>query len=90
MPTITIGNNTGDDYAGTEDAQIKSAYTAANYGGRANFECTKWASGDHTHTLLGFSGLSNLPSSITVSAATIHMYRYSGRAGARTITARRL
>ncbi len=90
MPTVTIGNNTGDDYAGTEDAQIKSNNTAANYGGKTAFECTKWASGNHTHTLLGFSGLSNLPSGITDVTASIKIYKYGYSAGDRTITARRL
>ena len=90
MPTVTIGNNTGDDYAGTEDAQIKSNNSSANYGGRTNFECTKYASGNHTHALLGFSGLSNLPSSITVSDSSLNIYCVGHSDGERTITARRL
>lgn len=90
MPTVTIGNNTGDDYAGTEDAQIKSNNSSVNYGGKTTFECTKWASGNHTHSLLGFSGLSNLPSSITVSASSLNIYHVAYATGERTITARRL
>jgi hypothetical protein len=90
MPTVVIGNNTGDDYSGTEDAQIKESSPTYTYGNRITMEITKYASGDHTNTLLRFKGLSNLPSGITVSASAINLYCASHSSGSRTATAKRL
>lgn len=90
MPTQTFGSNSTNTYIGSEDNQIKSNNADANYGGRTTIEATKWADGNHTHILLGFSSLSNLPANITVSSATIYLCHYAWSEGTRTFTARRL
>ena len=78
MTVVIIGDNTGDDYAGTEDAFIfgVSSYVNTNYGSNAQFRVTAWdvPNNDIRNGLLSFSGISNLPSSITVDSATIHLY----------------
>jgi hypothetical protein len=91
MPTVVIGDNTGDDYSGTEDVQIKSAAPNSNYSsGWTTFEISKYGSGDHAHVLLSFSGLSNITGNITVSAASINIYREGGSSGTRHVVARRV
>jgi hypothetical protein len=91
MPTVIIGNNTGDDYSGTEDAYIKEKNPTYNAGGATILEITNYGVGDYTHSLIKFSGLSNLPSGITVSASAINLYCYTREgSGTRTATAKRL
>lgn len=92
MPTVVIGNNTGDDYSGTEDTMLLEwgAFATRNWGARGETEVSKAASGDYSHTLIKFSGLSNLPSSISVSAATINLSCGTHTSGTRTATAKRL
>jgi len=73
MTVTVIGDNTGDDYSGTEDSQIREFFNTTNYGSSATQATTKWSSGDHTHLNLSFSGLSNIAASEVVSAATVYM-----------------
>lgn len=75
MPTITIGNNTGDTYSGTEDAMIKQTYPTYNYGSRTTLEAVKYATNDHTHTLLKFTGLINIPSNAIINNAVLYIYQ---------------
>jgi len=76
MTVTVIGDNTGDDYAGTEDTQVRIYSTVANtnYGTTTPLEITFWTSSDQNHSLLKFSGLSNISASDTVSAATLAIY----------------
>lgn len=75
MTVTVIGDNTGDDYAGTEDAQIKEGAATTNYGSSGTMETTKYAANDHTHSLLSFSGLSNIAATEDVSAVTLGLYQ---------------
>lgn len=68
MPTI--GDNTGDDYAGAEDAHGRSSETSTNY--NTTTEYVSSYTGDLQHTWLKFSGISSLSS--TVTAATLYLY----------------
>lgn len=73
--TVTIGDNTGDTYSGCEDAAILSKFmgepfNTINLGAYAfiaidNMQCA---------TLIKFSGLSNLPSTASVSSAKLYLY----------------
>jgi len=90
MPTVVIGNNTGDDYSGTEDTLIKQASAENNYGSKDNFEITKYNTNDYSHSLIKFSGISSLPSDITISASTMYLYCSTHASGTRTATAKRL
>jgi len=94
MPTVVIGDNTGDDFSGTEDAMVKNFSTRVgfNYGGSTLLEITKYtATPDHAHSLIRFTGISNLPSSITVSSASVSLY-LNGGGGSKThiLTMKRL
>jgi hypothetical protein len=91
MPTVTIGGNTADDFSGSEDAQMKEALSTNNYGGTTSFQTSLWAVGDYTHALISFSGISNLPSSLTVSSVTMYLYLTGSDSGTTaTITTKRL
>jgi hypothetical protein len=89
MPTVTIGDNTGNTHSGTEDTQLSSGATSTNYGSDATMEVTKYAPGSHIHSVLKFTGLSNISGPVTVSAATLYLYN-TGNAGNTTIEARAL
>lgn len=89
MPTVVIGNNAGDDYSGTEDARLYQPWADYNFGANTQIVVSKYGSGNYSNTLLKFSGLSNL-SSITVSAATLAVYRSGGEGTAHDITFQRV
>jgi hypothetical protein len=89
MTTATIGDNTGNTHAGTDDAQIQEPNATTNYGSGTTMEVTKFSAGSHTHSLVKFTGLSNISGPVTVSAATLYLYNTSN-AGNTTIEARRL
>lgn len=90
MVAAVIGDNTGDDHAGTEDAHMITTPAGDNYGGCTDFRVYKFAVGNHAYGLLSFSGISNLPSTLTVSSAIINLYvEASSGAGSHTITFKR-
>ena len=84
MPTVVIGNNTGDDYSGTEDAIIVSGATTNNYGGR-----TESSIATGLYLLIRFSGLLSISGPVIVSTATLSLYKNSGESSG-TIELRRL
>lgn len=92
MPTVVIGNNTGDDYSGVDDTHIKESHATNNYGSNSTYETTKYASSDHTHSLIRFSGLSSISGTVSVSSATLYqrLSAQDGSANAYTVTIRLL
>lgn len=89
MPVVTIGENTADDFSGAEDAQIKSDSVTNNYGSKIWMEATKYAVGNHTHSLLSFSGLSNVPAS-TINDIGVFLWLVSASGAGDEITLKRL
>lgn len=75
MPTEVFGDNTGDDYSGTEDNFLQEDAATTNNGSASNFSIRDESSGNDTHGCISFSGMSSLPSSITVSSATMSLYQ---------------
>jgi hypothetical protein len=91
MPTVAIGDNTGDDYSGTEDARLwEGGYANYNTGALDVTAIYKYSSENNATHLQKFSGLSNISSGVMVSSASFSIYRNDGNVGDRTITARRL
>lgn len=79
MSTVTIGDNTTDTYSGCEDAAILSSYIGIpfntnNLGAYALIGVDNFAGTHQGATLIKFSGLSNLPTTAAVSAATLYLY----------------
>lgn len=76
MPVITIGENTADDFAGIEDAQIKENAATNNYGGSSIIELTKYEASDHTNSLIKMTdaGLSNIPGGSTITSVSLLIY----------------
>ena len=90
MPTLVFGDNTGDDHAGTEDTYLAADATTTNYGTNSEFDIYEYDASDKNYGLLSFSSYSNLPSSITVSSATISIYMwYATGTATHTLTYRR-
>lgn len=91
--TVVIGNNTGNDYSGTEDAHLRYNFDYSsnnNFGGKTSFEATKYEAGDHTHGLIKFSGLSNITGPVAVSSAVLYLYLQSASSVSNTISFFRL
>lgn len=74
MPAVTIGDNTGTDFAGTEDTKLRSANPTTNYAS-AVLEVFSWAVSDDGTTVVRFTGLSSISGPVTVSAAEIRLYQ---------------
>lgn len=72
MPTVVIGDNTGDDYSGFEDNRLDSSIGDRNFGAH-----NRGYTGNQTARIMkelqrvDFSGLT---SSWTVTAASLHLY----------------
>ena len=73
MVGFVIGDNPGDDFPGIEDCQIHAGSPTTNLDG-FGLEVTKYGVGDHRHLLLAASGISSLPSSLTVNSASMYLY----------------
>jgi hypothetical protein len=72
MPTVVIGNNTGDDYSGTEDCYIWVNHPDSVYsGGTIQYI---HGSDERCSVLTKFTGLSGVTAPVTVSAANIYLY----------------
>lgn len=74
MPTYVFGDNTGDDYSGTEDGRVREESATTNYGSSSTMQIAKYGASDHNHSLVKWTGISNLPSSINVTSATVSLY----------------
>jgi hypothetical protein len=72
MAIAIIGNNTGDDYSGTEDAFITNNNGSANYG--ASEHLYVWNVNPYANSLIRFTGISSLPAGITVSSASLFVF----------------
>lgn len=84
MTVVVIGDNTGDDYSGTEDANIRNDNPTTNYGSATAGEVTKYDASTHRHWCLKFSGLSNVTGPVTANSATVDLYLVSGGGGTPT------
>ena len=76
MTIAVIGDNTGDDFSGTEDVHIYEAAATTNQDTNG-FDIGKYAAASHRNGLIRFTGISSLPSSLTVSSATLNLYLYT-------------
>lgn len=75
MPTVRFGSNSADTHQGTDDTGISESNQTENRGGFNTNEVTKYASGDHRHLLIRFPGLTNISPGVTVTAATLYLYK---------------
>jgi hypothetical protein len=89
MPTVVIGNNTGDDYAGTEDTRLVQTSPTTNYGSGDAFDMHKAVADQYLHSIIRFSGLSNISAGVTVSSAVLSLYHFNGTS-VQTFSLRRL
>jgi hypothetical protein len=88
MPILVFGDNTGNDYTGSDGTNInQSQPTTVQTGG---LDIGKYTASGHRTGLLSFSGMSNLPAAITVSSAVVTAYLRNPRNGNHVFTSRRL
>lgn len=78
MPTVLIGENTGDDYSGFADNRLKQSTPTTNEGSLDNFEVTKYSGGDWTTGLVKASGISSISAGSIITAVSLFFYQYSG------------
>jgi hypothetical protein len=75
MPTVTIGDNTTNTYAGCEDCELNLFFATTNLNGTSNE--LRIDSAYPAHMLIKFSGLSNITGPVSVSSATLYMQKTS-------------
>lgn len=74
MTVVVIGDNTGDDYSGTDDTKLRSSAATTNYGTDGEISISSSYFGQVNVSLLRFSGISNITGPVTVSTATTSLY----------------
>lgn len=85
--TVNIGENSNCNYSGCEDGWFLSGNPTFNYGGSTIMQAT----GDTTQVgLIKFSGLSNIPTGATITAASLFLYDHDSSGGDLVVTLRRL
>ena len=84
MVTKVISQNSGADYTGVTDTQIKEGSATTNYASSTYMEATSYDAGDRTWALL-FIAPPSLGGAIAVSAATLSVRQESAETGTRTI-----
>lgn len=90
MPTETIGGNTADTYSGVFDNEMREGDAFANQDTVANIETSKYSAADYRNILLRFTGVSNIPSGATVTAATLYLYLNNASGAGDTISVYRV
>lgn len=91
MPILTFGPNTTDDHAGLDDTTLNSNDPTANKSAVTDIGVAKYAVGDHANGVLRFTGLSNLPSGITVTEARLYLsVLFNSTPSGYTVTAYRI
>lgn len=90
MPTVTIGDQTGADFAGAEDCRI-DFYQPNTSNNSGELEIVQNGAAYPAKAPIKFSGLSNITGPVTVSSATLYLYLIQqGTFDTATITLRRL
>jgi NADH/NAD ratio-sensing transcriptional regulator Rex len=68
-----ISDNTGSTFSGTDDTNLLEGNSGTNFGSATTFLVKAWDTNDRTHTVIKFTGLSNVPAG-TVSNGAIRLY----------------
>lgn len=84
MPTITIGDNTGQT-AGTEDTYLKMNAPTTNFSSSVDLEVHTWDATDHGVALVRFD-LSSITPPVTVSAVEVGLFLNSASGGVQTFS----
>ena len=77
MPTITISERTGADFAGITSCNLRLNAPTTNYPGGSSFEVTEYFTGDYKHNVFRLVDNTGL-SGVTVSGATLGVFVDSG------------
>ena len=90
MTIVVIGENTGNDFSGTEDAQLQENAATTNDGGGTDLFASTFGVGDRRWFVIRFTGLSNITGPVTVNSATLRMkQRQNNGVGTESFTLRR-
>lgn len=86
--TVTIGENSTDDYSGTVTIRLKQN----NFTPSTDIAINKFGASDWEHTIFKFTGLSSLPAGLTVTSARLRLYVFDSgfSAGNHVFTSRRM
>ena len=75
MTTVVISDNTtGRDYTGSTDTFLHED-GGGNFGTETWITVSTYAVGDYNHGLIKFDGLSNIPSTATITSVTLELYQ---------------
>lgn len=88
MPTVTISANTGADFSGASETELFSGSPTTNYSSTNFPGITKYAAGDHRHTMFRYD-CSGISGPVTVSDATLSI-NIAAISGAHVASLRRI
>ena len=80
-----IDYETSTVYTGIVDTRISAGSPTSNYGDGSGIQVAKYEAGGHQHSLIAFTGLSNIPGTATIKSVTLGFYVHDSAAGTRTI-----
>lgn len=89
MPTVDIGDNTGDDFAGTEDTELTLEDPTGNSGTADGFYASQFSAGTMRNAIIRFTGLSSISGPVTVNSATVSLSQ-DDSGNTPTVSARKL
>lgn len=90
MTVVVIGDNTGNDFSGTIDSWLSSYFNGTNFSANETMEATKYGVGDHSNSVIAFTGLSNIPAGATITGATLSLYLSDAGGTSNTVTLKRI
>lgn len=89
MTTVKIGANTGDTFPGIQDSYIDSVASAVNYGSGSDLYIHENTTVIR-HSVMKFTGLSNISGPVSVSSAVLSIKNRDAVAGTTPVSAFRL
>jgi hypothetical protein len=74
MPTVTFGENTGDDFSGVVDARMPEIDPTTNYGSDSVIAASNFGGGDLQSSAIRIDGLSSITGPVVVSDASLDLW----------------
>ena len=82
IKTVTVGDNSTNTFSGTEDTYLRqNPDPTLNFGNDGNILIAKESAIENFFTLIRFTGLSNIPAGVTITAAKLFIYLNDGDSG---------
>lgn len=71
--TKILSDNSTGDIPGTSDGRLEQAFATSNFGGALTLSVHKRSASNHAHSVLGFTGLSQIPTNAVVNRVKVRV-----------------